>query len=316
VSQLAFLGRRLLAAAILIVVVSIGVFLMTHLGPGDAALARSSADATPEEIAVIREQLGLDRPLAEQYVSWAGGLLHGDLGNSLITGDPVGETLISRFLVTLSLASLAVLFSVPLAFVGGIISGSRPGSLLDRTIFNTSSVLIGVPSFFVGLVLIHLVAARGTLFPTYGYTDLVTDPYEWFRHLVLPAITLGLLAAGELTRQLRGSMVDVMERDYIRTAAAKGLRPALILRRHAFRNAALPALTLLGLLVISLLGGSAVVETVFALPGLGREIVTATLGGDIPLIQGIVLVIAVLAIVINTVVDISYRLLDPRVKIS
>ena len=307
-SQLAFLGRRLLAAAILIVVVSIGVFLMTHLGPGDAALARSSADATPEEIAVIREQLGLDRPLAEQYVSWAGGLLHGDLGNSLITGDPVGETLISRFLVTLSLASLAVLFSVPLAFVGGIISGSRPGSLLDRTIFNTSSVLIGVPSFFVGLVLIHLVAARGTLFPTYGYTDLVTDPYEWFRHLVLPAITLGLLAAGELTRQLRGSMVDVMERDYIRTAAAKGLRPALILRRHAFRNAALPALTLLG--------GSAVVKTVFALPGLGREIVTATLGGDIPLIQGIVLVIAVLAIVINTVVDISYRLLDPRVKIS
>jgi peptide/nickel transport system permease protein len=273
-------------------------------------------DATEQQLADARHQLGLDQPLLMQYLTWAGGALTGHFGNSFLDGRPVSVLISERLPVTLSLTIFALALSIPIALVLGMLGGAFEGRPIDRVITAVSSLGMAMPSFWVGLILAYAFAIKNHWFPVVGYVPISQDPLAWATHMFLPALTLAVGSSAQLTRQLRGSMADVMNMDYMRTAQAKGLNPVLILAKHGLRNAAIPVVTLLGLQMIALLGGAVIVEAVFALPGLGTLIIYAVSNRDIPIIQGVVLVIAVIAVAVNLLVDLTYGILNPRVRVA
>lgn len=306
--------RRLLALIPLLLVVSFIVFSLLFLTPGDPAVTLAGDNPTPEQIAEIRVQLGLDDPLIVQYGRWVTDAVQGDLGTSLYSSTTVSEAIVSRLPVTLSLTGAAILFSLVVAVPLGLLSARRPGGAADRVSTGVATIGIALPSFWVGMVLIIVFALRLDWLPPVGYVNFGDDPLSWARHIVLPAIALGTAAAAETTRQLRGAMLEVLDSDYVRTARSKGMRQRTVLYKHALKNAGSPVLTVLGLQVTFLLGGSVIIEQMFAIPGLGSLAITAVLARDIPMIQGIVLVAVVVAVSVNLIVDLAYAWLNPKVR--
>ncbi|HWN16766.1 MAG TPA: ABC transporter permease [Candidatus Dormibacteraeota bacterium] len=306
--------RRLAATIPVLLLVTAGVFALIHLTPGDpidAMMAESVDDTVKRE---LRRDLGLDRPLYLQYATWMRRLLQGDLGHSIRNREPVIENVSRRIKPSLQLAGLAMAISLLVATPIGILSAARRNSTIDRV--GTSFALFGIcmPNFLIALLLIFLFGVTLRWLPISGYVDPMEEPWEGLRSLTLPAITLGLALAAVITRTLRSSMLEALSEDYIRTARAKGLSDGAVVRRHALKNALIPVVTVLGLQLGTLIGGAVITEYVFALPGVGRLVVDAVFARDYPLVQGVVLLIAVGFILSNLAVDLLYGFIDPRIR--
>jgi len=286
--------------------VSMVVFVLIRLIPGDPAELLASQWATAEDIALVRRAWGLDRPLPIQYGVFLGNLLRGDLGRSVASSVPVSTEIAARYPATLVLAVASMTVAIGVGGAAGIISARRPYSWLDNGAMVLALVGVSAPAFWAGLMLILLFSVILGWLPASGMGSL--------RHLVLPAVTLGSVAAGVIARQTRSSMLDVLSQDYIRTARSKGVAEAAVTYRHALKNALIPVVTIVGLQFGTLLGGSVVVESVFAWPGMGRLLVDAVLVRDYPIVQAAVLLFAATFACINLLVDMLYGLLDPRIR--
>ena len=306
--------RRLLATIPVLFLVSGGVFLLIHLTPGDPidAMMAESVDATVKEN--LRRELGLDRPLYLQYVSWMGRVLQGDLGRSIRNREPVIENVGRRIRPSLQLAALAMTISLVIAVPVGVLSAARRNGPVDRA--GTTFALFGIcmPNFLLALLLIFLFGVTLRWLPISGYVDPLEEPWDGLRSLMLPAVTLGLALAAVVTRTLRASMLEALAEDYVRTARAKGLSEGAVIRSHVLKNALIPVVTVLGLQLGTLIGGAVITEYVFALPGVGRLVVDAVFARDYPLVQGVVLLIAVGFILSNLAVDLLYGWIDPRIR--
>lgn len=316
--MLRFLIQRLLAVVPVLLVVSIVVFLILRLAPGDPAAVIAGNSATSQEIEQVRKQLGLDQPLVVQYGIWVGKVLQGDLGYSFYLNKPVTDLIARRIEPTLALAFgtivLAVLIAVPL----GTLAAWRMGGWLDRLLSGFSVLGFSVPVFVIGYVLIYLFSMQLSVLPVQGYKRLFGGDaqglWPWMRHLILPWATLGLIYIALIARVTRASVSEALTEDYIRTARAKGINEVAVLLRHALANAAVPIVTVIGIGMALLIGGVVVTETVYSIPGLGSLTVEAVLNRDFPMIQGVVLFFSVLYVLINLLVDVSYLFLDPRIR--
>lgn len=312
--MLRYTVRRVLMIVPLLFLVSLGVFALVLMIPGDPAITIAGENATEAQIEATRERLGLNDPLLVQYAGWAGNALTGDLGSSLFSNESVVGAIAGRFPVTLSVTFAAMVIALLIAVPAGIVAALRRGRWQDRGATLFASVGISLPNFWVGILLIMAFALAFPIFPAVGYTPLSEGVGPWVVGLVLPGVTLGTTLAAEITRQLRGSLSDTLQKDFIRTARANGLRPRAVIGRHGLKNAAVPVVTVLGFQIGFLLGGSVIVERVFGLPGLGDLAIRAVLQRDIPMIQGIVVVAALIVMLVNLVVDLSYGWLNPKVR--
>jgi len=315
---LRFLLTRLAAVLPVLLVVAVVVFLILRLTPGDPAAVIAGNNATNEDIERIREQLGLTKPLWQQFGIWLGDLLKGDLGYSFYLNKPVTELIAQRIEPTLSLAAGTLLIAIALAIPLGTLAAWRMGGWLDRLLSVFSVAGFSVPVFVTAYVLIYLFALKFDWFPVQGYRRLFGPGSggvgDWLRHLVLPWVTLSTIYVALIARVTRASVSEALTEDYIRTARAKGLPERTVLLRHALANAAIPVATVIGIGVALLIGGVVVTETVYAIPGLGSLTVDAVLNRDFPVIQGVVLFFSVLYVLVNLLVDMSYLVLDPRIR--
>lgn len=307
--------RRLLLAVPLLVVSSALSFVLVSLAPGDPVLGILGPEATPEASAQLRAELGLDRPLYEQYARWVGAALSGDLGTSIYTSDSVAGGIAERAPVTLSLAAGALLLSVVLGISLGLASAVTRGPLA-RLIDIVALVGWALPAFWVGAMLILLFAVTLGWLPATGYAPLSESPSGWARSLVLPVAALSLGGVAAVTKQTRESLLEILSSEYIRMAWANGVRPWSIYLRHALKNASIRVATILGILAVSLIGGAVLVESVFALPGLGSLAVRSSLQHDLPMVQGIVVLVTVLVVIVNLLIDLAYLVLNPRVRLG
>ncbi len=326
--MLQYVGRRLLQLVPVVIGVSLIVFLIMHLTPGDPVALMFGADAAanPELMASLRKQLGLDQPIYVQYFRFLANLLRGDLGRSLTTNDRVLEEVTARLPATMEIATSALIVSVTIGLLAGVIAAVRRNSAFDYA--STAGALFGasVPSFWLGLMLIYSMAVwlsllpvsgrGGALLPAIGqvFSGNVNPLRTALSHLVLPSITLGLPSAALIARLTRSSMLEVLNQDYVRTARSKGLSERVVIFRHALRNALIPVVTMAGLQFGYLLGGAVITESVFAWPGVGRLTILAITQRDYPLVQGNVMVLALIFVLINLFVDLTYGLLDPRIR--
>jgi peptide/nickel transport system permease protein len=303
-----YLVKRLLGMLLLLAGVTFVVFGMMYLAPGDVTVMLAASSPSPEQVAAIRREFGLDQPPWVQYGIFLRRVAHGDLGDSWIDRRPVMPQVLDAFGYTLRLAAVALALSVVLGTAGGIVSAVRYRSVTDESILSATLLGISVPVFVTGLLLIYTFAFKLGWFPTSGAGT--------WRHLVLPACTLASFLTAYNVRMTRACMLDVLRQDYVRTARAKGVRELWVLGRHAFRNALVPMVTVIGLQVGLLLGGSVITETVFGYPGVGQLVVSAISARDTPLVQACVLVTASGFILVNLLVDMSYVLIDPRIRLS
>jgi peptide/nickel transport system permease protein len=306
--------HRLAATVPVLLLVTAGVFALLHLTPGDPVdvMMAESLDATVKE--TLRRQLGLDQPLYQQYAAWMWRLAHGDLGRSIRNGEPVVENVGRRIRPSLELAGLAMAVSLLVAFPLGIVSAARHNRAADRV--GTAFALFGIcmPNFLLALLLIFVFGVTLRWLPISGYTDPLEEGWAGLRSLALPATTLGLALAAVITRTLRSSLLEALGEDYVRTARAKGLSEWGVIRGHVLKNALIPVVTVLGLQLGTLIGGAVITEYVFALPGVGRLVVDAVFARDYPLVQGVVLLIALGFIASNLLVDLLYGWIDPRIR--
>lgn len=309
-----FLFRRVLSTAPVLVIVALIVFMILRLTPGDPAAALVGDNGTSADIARIHASLGLDRPLPVQFVKWTAQLLQGNLGDSYYMKQPVTRLIAQRIAPTVSLSALTLVMTLLLAVPLGVIAASRHGGWLDRMLMGLSVMGFSVPSFVVGYILIWAVALHAKLLPVQGYAPLSAGIGPWLTHLILPAITLSIVYLALIARVTRAAVAEALTEDYIRTARAKGISEARVLIRHALANAAVPIVTVIGIGVGLLIGGVVVTETVYAIPGLGQLTVDAVLARDFPLVQGITLFFSFVYVLINLLVDMSYLLLDPRIR--
>ena len=305
--MLPFLLSRALQAIPVLFGVSLAVFLMVHLVPGDPAALIAGTDATRADIENVRQSLGLDRPLPAQYASFVGRALTGDFGNSFRTGRPVLDEIAPRYLNTLVLGSLALLLAVVIGMATGIVSAVRRHTVFDNTALVLSLAGVSMPTFFLGLLLMLVFSVWLGWLPLSGK--------DTWLHYILPAITLSTASIAVISRIMHASLIEVLNEDYVRTARAKGQRESLVIWRHAVRNALVPVVTVAGLQLGYLLGGAVVTETVFAWPGLGRLLVQSILARDFPVVQAAVLLLATTFVAINLVTDLIYGLLDPRIRV-
>ena len=313
-NTLLYLVRRILAAIPILILVGLITFLLIHLTPGDPAAVVAGENASLEAIEAARHRLGLDQPFLLQFWHWLTAVTRGDLGTSFTSGRPVTELIFDRMPVTLSLTAGSTLVGIGLAVPLGVFAALKRGSYLDRiTIFGTS-LGIAAPEFFIGLLLVLIVALKWGWLPATGYIPFAEDPIEYFARLTLPSLTLGLGVAAELARQVRGAMIDVLSRDYIQTARAKGLSTLSIIVKHGLKNASIPVVTVLGLQIRRLLGGAVIVEQIFAMNGLGSLAVRAVFLRDLPVLLGVALATAVVVLLVNLFVDMSYGYFDPKVR--
>ena len=306
--------RRILLTIPMFFLVTLIVFGLAQLIPGDPAVTLAGESATEEQIEGIREELGFNDPLLVQYLDLVGGLFTGDLGTSLYSTQTVVDAIKQALPITLSLAGLALFFVIIIGITFGLLAGSRPGSVLDRVLTLVAALGVAAPGYWVGMILIIVVALNWELLPAGLYVPFGDDPVEWFKHLLLPAFALALAGIVEVTRQLRGALQDTMQQDYIRTAKSKGLRSRSVIMKHGFKNAAIPVITVIGLQVNVLLGGAVAIEQVFGMNGLGQLAVKSVRDRDVPMMQGIVLVSVVVVTVTNLIVDVGYGYLNPRVR--
>ena len=309
-----YIVRRLAGMMVVMLIVAAVVFVIARVVPGDPAAVMLGASATPEDIAALRTRLGLDEPLLAQFLLYLGQIARFDLGDSIFLNRPVIQALAERSeltgLLTLMSVGIAVLIGVPV----GILSAAKRGRWVDQTALGLAMLAASVPSFWIGLTLIKYLAVDLTWFPVAGYGAPDASLGERLRHLVLPAIALGIPNSALILRFTRTSMLDVLGDDYVRTARAKGLPPLVVVLKHALRNAMIPILTVIGLTAAVMIAGAIVTETVFGLPGVGNLIVSAVLRRDYPVIQGALLVVSAIYVLINLTVDLLYAVVDPRVR--
>ncbi len=309
-----FIGRKLLRIILVVWVVTAFTFLMVTLLPGDAAFSIGGEQASFEDIQAIRKDLGLHRNLVIRYAAWLGQIVSGDLGKSYLTHEPVGKALLERLPVTLELMFLAQIIALAFAIPTGILSAYKPQSPGDKALATAAFAGMSVPVFVMSIVLIYLFALKLSWLPATGYVRLSDGLWPNIRSLLLPALSIALVEWVALMRVLRSDMLATLQEDYILMARAKGLPVACILIRHALRPSLFTLVTILGLQIGQLIGGALIVETIFALPGIGRLLVTAIYGRDFVMVQGCILFITVAYVIINTLIDVSYFLLDPRIR--
>jgi peptide/nickel transport system permease protein len=311
-----YLLRRLLLAIPVILLVTIMVFSLMHLIPGDPATVILGQEATPEAIAAMRAELGLDKPIVVQYLTWLVGVLHGDLGRSLVDHTPVAKLIAQRLPATLELTFGTFLVALLIALPAGIFSAARKGTWVDYA--STSFALGGmsIPHFWLGMMFIVLFAVKLGWLPASGYVPFVDNPSDNMKAMIMPMVATGLREAAILMRMVRSSLLDVMDADYIRTAYSKGLKEKAVILRHALKNALVPVLTSSGLMIAGLLGGLVITESIFSIPGYGKLIVDSIYTRDFVTVQGAILVSALLVVVVNLVVDILYTVIDPRIKVG
>jgi peptide/nickel transport system permease protein len=315
VPLLRVIARRVLQSVPLILLVTASTFLLVALIPGDAARTAVGQNATQEQYLEVRDALGLDEPLPVRYSDWLQNALQGDLGHSLVSEEPVTELLDERLGVTLSLVVGATLVAALLGVVLGIGGALRTG-IMGKAIDGLSLVGLAIPNFFLGLMLVVWFAVALPLFPATGYVPPEESIGHWLQSLVLPVVTLAVPGVAVIAKQTRDSMREVMERPFIQTLRACGVRPRSVIFKHALRSAAIPVLTSVGIVFIGALSGAVVAESVFALPGLGGLAVEATVQHDVPMIQGVAVYFTVIVISVNLIVDLAYGWLDPRVRVS
>lgn len=312
--MLAYALRRLLLAIPVLGVVSIVIFGILHLAPGDPSLVIAGDGASPADVDRIRHQLGLDQPLAWRFASWLGRVVQFDFGTSIYSGQPVGGMILQRLPPTFALLGVALAISVGLGVPLGVIAASRPGRAADRLLGLYGVLGFSLPVFVVGYLLAYLFASRLHWLPVQGYTPLAAGLGPFLRHLVLPGCAISAAYCALIATVTRSAMMEVQRQDYIRTARAMGASPCSILFRHALKNAAVPIATVIGSGVATLIGGAVVTESIFAVPGIGRLTVDAILHRDYPVISGVVLVASTAYFLINLLVDLAYTLLDPRIR--
>lgn len=313
--MLQYLFRRLVTAIPVMFLVSLMSFAVIWLVPGDPAASFLDASATQEQIARVRDELGLNQPLWQQMVQWYGRVLNGDLGQSILLHRSVMDALLERLPITLSLAAFALVLAALMGISAGIFAAMHRGQAADRTVMTASLMGLSMPDFWLGLVLIVVFAVGLGWLPSGGFVSPSESVTGWLRTMTLPSLTLALVQTGFIARMTRSAMLDVLHQDFIRTADAKGLRHGFVVLRHGLPNALLPILTVLGIIAGSLLGGAVVVEQVFSLPGVGRLIIGAIMSRDFPVIQGGLLFLAVIYVLINLLVDLLYAVVDPRVRL-
>lgn len=309
-----FVIRRVLSAVPVLFMVAVVVFLMLRLSPGDPAVMIAGSSATPEQLAALREAMGLNQPLLQQLYLWLSRVLTGDLGKSLISGQSVAFMVMDRFGPTLALSLSTIVFAVLVAIPVGVIAAWQQGKWPDRMVMTASVVGFSVPVFIIGYTLILVFARLLNWLPVQGYQPLSAGFEGFAKRLILPTVTLSLPYIALIARIVRTNVIDVMNEDYIRTARAKGLTEAGVLMRHALGNAAVPIITIIGVSVAMLIGGVVVTESVFNIPGLGRLVLEAVLARDYSVIQSLILLFATIYVVINLVVDLLYGLFDPRIR--
>ncbi|MDR7520400.1 MAG: ABC transporter permease [Armatimonadota bacterium] len=309
----AYILGRLSAMPITLLLVTLTVFLLIFVG-GDPAVVLGGDEADRATLQRIRAEFGLDRPVPVQYADWLLRVVRGDLGRSMRTNQQVSVEIGRRMVPTLQLGVLAVAISLAIAVPAGVISAVRRNTIPDYACRLLATLGISLPNFWLGILLVLGLAVLLPWLPAGGYIDPFTAPLEGLKTLLLPAVTLGMGMAGVLTRMIRSSMLDVLGEDYVRTARSKGLVESVVVLRHAMRNALIPVVTVLGLQVRTIIGGTIVIETLFALPGVGRMLVDGFFARDFPLVQGVILVIALSVVLANLVVDVAYAYLDPRIR--
>ncbi len=309
-----FLLGRLAATVPVMGIVAVIVFLLLRLAPGDPAAILAGDAATPEQIAAIRARLGLDQPMLQQFGEWILRLLHGDLGTSIISNQPVWQLILDRVQPTLALAVTTILFAVIVAVPLGVIAAWRHDTWIDRAVMAVSVAGFSIPVFVLGYLLIFGFAMKLRLLPVQGFVPIGDGLGPFLARLVLPTLTLSVIYIALIARTTRSSVLEVLGEDYIRTARAKGVTEARVLSRHALRNAAIPVISVIGIGIALLISGVVVTESVFNLPGLGRLTVDAVLARDYPVIQGVILLFSGVYVLINLAVDLSYLLFDPRIR--
>jgi peptide/nickel transport system permease protein len=311
------IGRRLASIVPVLFVVSLGVFFLLALVPGDPAVTLAGGvNATPAQIAHVRAQLHLNDPLVVQYWHWLWGALHGNLGTSLVTGQSVSSQIVARFPVTLGLvvasAIVALIVGIPL----GVVSGVRPRGAVDAGARTFSTLGLAIPSFWLAIILVSLFAVHWRLFPPTGYTAITTSFAGWLKDITLPAVTLGLLVGATLARQLRAALIDVLDTPYVRSAWAKGGTRRSVLLRHGLKNASMPVITVFGIQIGYLLGGAVIVEQIFSIPGLGSYMLTGITQHDLPVVQGVAIVFVLFQMAMSLLADISYGYVNPKVRVA
>lgn len=312
--MVSYILRRLISTAAVMAVVGIFVFLLLRLAPGDPAAIIAGDAATPQMIADIRQQLGLNEPLPIQFVHWALGILSGNFGTSILSGLPVHQLVSQRLEPTVSLAMTTMVLSVTTGVLFGILAAWRASGLIDRVLTAFSTLGFSVPVFVVGYFLIYFCAVRTHWLPVQGYVPIGHGVGSWLWHLILPTVSLSLPYIAFIARIARASMLEVLSEDYMRTAAAKGASSYAMLFHHALKNAGVPILTVVGISFAYLVGGVVITETVFNLPGIGRLVVDAINNRDYPVIQGVLILVSGLYVLINLMVDLAYTLIDPRIR--
>jgi peptide/nickel transport system permease protein len=312
--MIAYLVRRILAMIPVLAAVAVTIFLLLRLTPGDPAAVIAGEDARPEHLARIREHLGLNLPIHAKFLAWLGRLLQGDFGTSIISGTPVLQMILGRLEPTLSVAIATIVLSVLLAVPLGVLAAAHRGTVIDRLVIAISVLGFSVPVFVIGYALIQVFAIELKWFPVQGFRSLSEGVGPFAQRIVLPTLTLTLLYIALITRITRTSLLEVLGEDFIRTARAKGISATAVLLRHALRNAAVPIVTVIGIGFALLITGVVVTESVFNLPGIGRLTIDAVLARDYPVIQGVTLLASLLYVLINLLIDLSYVLLDPRIR--
>lgn len=311
-----YILKRFLSVIPVLIIVSVVVFFIIHLTPGDPASVMLGDQATKEQLEEVREQLGLNQPIYLQYLTWITGVLQGDLGFSYFMNKPVLSSIFEHLQPTISLAILAQLFAIILAVPFGIIAAKRKGTVIDQTFMGFSLLGISVPSFLLGLILILVFGVHFALLPVAGYMPLSAGLFEHLRYLILPAIALGTMQAALIARMTRASMIEIYELNFVKAIRAKGVKEIVLTLKHVFRNALIPIITVIGQTLGTLIAGAAVVETVFNIPGIGQLILNSVERRDYAVIQGAILFVTCSYIFINLVIDLLYGLIDPRVRLK
>lgn len=310
-----YLGFRLLQLIPILILASIGIFLMIHLVPGDPVLAVTGQEASAEQMERVRHEYGFDRPLPVQYLDWVGNVLSGNLGNSIVSQKPVAELISARMPATIQLTIATMAIGLGLGIPFGLIAAKRQGSWVDKMVAGYSSFSLAVPTFVVGIVFILVFGVELEWLPTASdYIPFWQDPGGALKATIGPAFTLGFFVSGVIARFVRASMIEVLGLDYIRTSRAKGVGEAKLVYKHAFRAASLPTLTIVGIQFGTFLGGSLVTESVFNYPGIGRLILGAISSRDFVLVQGAVLIVVIIFTIVNLVTDVLYGFLNPKIR--
>jgi len=312
--MVSYIFRRILSTLPVMGIVALFVFSLLYIAPGDPAAVIAGDQASPADVERIRQGLGLDRPFLIQFGSWLWNILHGDLGTSIFTNLPVSAMIAQRIEPTLSLMAITLVLTILVAVPLGVVAAWKAGSWVDRSIMAFAVFAFSLPVFVVGYVLAYVFALQFEWLPVQGYTPFKSGLWPWLRNLILPSLALGSVYIALIARITRASMLEVLQQDYVRTARAKGLGQRDILFLHALKNAAVPIVTVIGIGIALLIGGAVVTESVFAIPGLGRLTIDAILRRDYPVIQGIVLLFSFVYVLVNLMVDVTYTLVDPRIR--